>query len=118
MAWLVRTYLIWGDDTAPTGGLPDLLLRSGTVVLVVALAAGGYALVATAPVWLRGVVSVATVLLILMLWQLVTEALDSDWMTALAGGASAVLLGLYGFGRSRPDPPEEPVVRGGRRAAR
>lgn len=115
-AWLVRGLLIWGQETA-SGVLAEALLWAGTAAFAVGLAAAGYALVATAPIWLRMVVSVAVVLLVLAIWVLVDDALGSDWISALVGAGLAVAAGLWGLGRPGPAPVDPPPVRG-RRAAR
>ncbi|HEX6247019.1 MAG TPA: hypothetical protein VFZ64_04050, partial [Nocardioidaceae bacterium] len=75
LVWLVEAVVIWtgGADRAESG-LVQTLFLVGIVVLFVALAAAGYTLVEKAPVWLRAVVAVATPLLVLMVWQLVDQA--------------------------------------------
>lgn len=108
-----------GDRT--DSGLVRVLFVAGLVVLFVALAAAGYTLVERAPVWLRAVVAIATPLLVLMIWQLVDQAVEDD-ISAFAGGVVALVLGAWGLrrrssgGDSDPPPPPPPVR--GRRAAR
>lgn len=120
LVWLAEAVVIWtgGEDRAESGLVWTLFLV-GIVVLFVALAAAGYTLVEKAPVWLRAVVAVATPLLVLMVWQLVDQAVG-DAASAVVGGVVALGLGAWGLRRrsgSPADPPEPPPVRG-RRAAR
>lgn len=130
LVWLVRIGLV---AAGTADGVAEILFLVGLGLLVVALAAAGYALVATAPVWLRAVVALATPLLVLMVWQLLDQgvkaAWDSDgWLreeaTRLLVAVVALVLGGWGFRRRPPshdEPDAEPVapppVRG-RRAAR
>lgn len=122
LTWLAEAVLIWvngGDRT--DSGLVRVLFIAGLVVLFVALAAAGYTLVEKAPVWLRAVVAIATPLLVVMIWQLVDQAVEDD-ISALAGGVVALVLGAWGLrrkssGTSTEPPPPPPPVRG-RRAAR
>jgi hypothetical protein len=83
--------------------------------LVLSLAAGGYALVATAPVWLRLIVMVATPALGYMIWITLRAAFTTDHVPVLVVGVGMVAAGLIGLGRARPAP-QAPVR--GRRAAR
>ncbi len=120
LVWLAEAVVIWtaGEDRADSG-LAWALFLAGLVVLCVALAAAGYTLVEKAPVWLRAVVAVATPLLVLMVWQLVDQAVG-DAVSAVVGGVIALGLGAWGLRRrsgSSAPPPEPPPVRG-RRAAR
>ena len=85
-----------------------------------AFAALGYALVASAPVWLRGVVTIATPLLGLMVWLILRDSLPSDYVATAVGGVLLFVGGGIALGRTRgaappakPDPPAR-----GRRAAR
>lgn len=129
LVWLVRVGLI-GAGAAPD--IADVLLVVGLALLVVALAAAGYTLVETAPAWLRAVVALATPLLVLMIWQLLDQAIKGVWdgdswlreeAARLVAAVIALVMGAWGFGRRRParetdeEPPAPPPVRG-RRAAR
>lgn len=128
LVWLVRAGLI-GAGTAPDAA--DILLVVGLGLLVVGLAAAGYTLVETAPVWLRAVVALATPLLVMMVWQLLDQAIKGVWSgdswvrdeaARLVAVVVALGLGVWGFRRRRPsregdEPPAPPPVRG-RRAAR
>jgi hypothetical protein len=139
--WLVKAVLAWlGAGGAVTG----VLFVLGLVALVVALAAAGYTLVETAPAWLRGVVVVAMPALVLLVWQMLDQAVQAtlggsqepSQVSVLLGAVVALALGLWGRRRFRAEPgrrakpgrraepgrraaPEEPArpVRG-RRAAR
>lgn len=131
VGWLLKVFLIWfnGGENTDSGAV---LLTSvlGWAALFVALAAAGYTLVERAPVWLRGVVALATPLLVLMVWELMDQAIKSvypgsswlrDEVSVLVAGLIAIGMGLWGFTRHRPyedeDPAPPPPVRG-RRAAR
>lgn len=133
VGWLAKVALIWANNGENTdSGLVGIMYGIGLVGLFVALAAAGYTLVETAPVWLRAVVAVATPLLVLMVWVLLNQAIlavypgDSwlrDELGILVAAVIAVLMGLWGFRRKRPDEPADepdPPTRPerGRRAAR
>ncbi len=129
VGWLLKVFLIWGNGGENTDSGPVAYLYFvGWVALAVALGAAGYTLVERAPVWLRGVVAVATPLLVLMVWQLMDQAIKavypgSSWLrdelSVVVAGLLALVMGLWGFTRHRrveeTSPP--PPVRG-RRAAR
>ena len=112
--WIVAAYSAWGGTADQS-----LTYYAGMVALGVALAAAGYALVATAPMWLRVVVAVATPALGYMVWITVEQALDShDYLPVVGAGLAMVVAGGAGLvhAHARAETPE-PVVRG-RRAAR
>lgn len=118
LAWIAAAALGWGDDE-----LSQPLYLAGLVLLVVAFAAMGYALVATAPVWLRAVVTVATPVLGVMVWLILRDSLTADYVSGVVGGVLLVVGGGIGLGRGRgqaaterPERPDPPVR--GRRAAR
>ena len=116
LVWVVAAVLSWGDDE-----LNQSLYVAGLVLLVLAFAALGYSLVATAPVWLRAVVSIATPLLGLMVWLILRDSLSSDYVAAVVGGVLLLVGGGIALGRGgraapasgKPEPPAR-----GRRAAR
>jgi hypothetical protein len=110
VAWGGAAYLGWSNSNYEQ--YPYL---AGIPCLVIALLGMGYALVATAPVWLRLVVSVANALLGYMLWTLI---LDSMGKTLVTLGMAAVILfigGMVGLSRNRA---VQPATVGGHRAAR
>jgi hypothetical protein len=128
LGWLAKVMLVWASGGTNTGsGAVGVMFLVGLAGLLVALAAGGYALVATAPIWLRAVVSVALPLLVLMVWQLfdgVVKALytEDNWLrgelNVLLAAVVAVVLGLLGLQRARgANAPARPS-RGGHRLAR
>ncbi len=129
LAWLFRVGLVAMSSGHSTDSeLYGYATLVGWVALAVALAAAGYTLVERAPVWLRGVVAVATMLLVLMIWMLVDQGVDAtfsgdswlqDQVSTLISAVIALALGFWGFTRHRPSAPErpEPPARG-RRAAR
>ena len=117
VSWSVAALLAWGDTTVEAGPA-GLLVWFGAAVLVVALGSAGYALVATAPVWLRALVSVATPVLVAMVWTLVADALGAEYLSALVGALFALASGALGLRRGRPAAPVEPAPVRGRRAAR
>ena len=115
LLWIVAGALAWGEDS-----VNQPLYVAGLALLVVAFAALGYALVATAPVWLRAVVTIATPALGLMVWLILRDSL-AEYVAAVTGGVLLLAGGGIALARSRPpaartsDPP--PPARG-RRAAR
>lgn len=114
LVWVAAAVLSWGDE------LDQSLYLAGLALLVVAFAALGYSLVATAPVWLRAVVTVATPLLGLMVWLILRDSLPSDYVAAAVGGVLLFVGGGIALGRTsgaaRPAKPDPPAR--GRRAAR
>lgn len=116
LAWVASAVLGWGDEPEQYSYL------AGLVLLVLALAFGGYALVATAPIWLRALVAVATPALGYMVW-LTVEAAGTDYLMVVLAGAVMLLAGGIGLARggsparedldTQPGPPAR-----GRRAAR
>ena len=132
LAWFAKVGMIWFNEGENTdSGVVGMLEIAGWVLFAIALGAAGYTLVEKAPVWLRGVVAVATMLLVLMLWALVDQGIKavypgSSWLrdevSVLLAALIAILMALWGFGRHRPEPPSRsrrasPPPRG-RRAAR
>lgn len=114
LVWIVAAVVSWGDDE-----LNPALYVAGVVLLVAAFAALGYSLVATAPVWLRAVVTVATPLLGLMVWLILRDSIPADYVAAVVGGVLLLVGGGIALGRGSGTPPaapEKPVH--GRRAAR
>ena len=131
VGWLLKVVLIWlggGDIGGPLVAAMSVL---GLAALAIALSGGGYTLVERAPVWLRAVVTVATPLLVLMVWQLLDQAIKAvypgdswfrDELSTVVAAVAALGLGVWGFGRRRPEaaqraPRHAPPARG-RRAAR
>lgn len=127
VAWLVKVGLIWGNGGTNTdGGLVSVCYLLGLVALTVALLAAGYSVVASAPVWLRVVVSVA----VLALGWIIFGSIDSaakgvydgdDWLRdelgILISAALALVGGVASLLRSRGHEPEPRETRG-RRALR
>lgn len=113
VTWVVSAVLGWGGEPERFSYL------AGLVLLVVAFAAGGYALVATAPVWLRAVVTLATPVLGFMLWLVVRDTVGPDYLAVVVVGVLLIVGGGIGLGRAgggADDKPEPPIR--GRRAAR
>jgi hypothetical protein len=115
LTWVASAVLGWGDEPE------QLTYLAGLALMLLALALGGYALVATAPVWLRAIVAVATPALGYAVW-LSVEGLGTAYVLVVLAGVVLVVAGGIGLGRasangsdSGGDP--EPPVRG-RRAAR
>ena len=132
VGWLAKVFLLWLDGGEETdASLVSELALFGWALLALALMAAGYTVVEKAPVWLRGVVAVATALLVLMLWQLLDQGIKATYdgetwireeLSVAVAGVIAVIMGLWGFGRHRPEPQQRsrraaPPARG-RRAAR
>lgn len=112
--------LVWigAAFMASDGDLNQPLYWAAIALMVVAFAGMGYALVATAPIWLRGVVGIATPLLGAMVWWIVWDSLSAT----PAGIVTGVLLlvgGGVGLARSGGHEPAPPAAHArGRRAAR
>lgn len=114
VAWIAAALLAWGEDE-----LGAALYYAGFALLVVAFAALGYALVSTAPVWLRAVVTLATPALGAMVWLILDDAIPQAYVAAVVGGVLLLVGG--GIGLSQADGPAErtpPPPARGRRAAR
>jgi hypothetical protein len=113
LVWVAAAVLSWGDAELNRG-----LYLAGLVLLVASFAALGYSLVATAPVWLRAVVTIATPLLGLMVWLILRDSIPADYVAAVVGGVllfvgGGIALGRAGSAPAKPEPPAR-----GRRAAR
>ena len=114
VVWVVAAVLAWGD-----ADLDTTQYYVGFALLVVAFAAMGYALVATAPVWLRAVVTVATPLLGTMIWLIVRDSIADAYVSAVVGGVLLLVGGGIALGRvSASAPKKAPPPQRGRRAAR
>jgi hypothetical protein len=113
VVWVASAVLGWGGEQDQVSYLVGLAL------VVVALAFGGYALVATAPVWLRAVVAVATPALGFSVWLVVMDSVTPGYLPVVIGGVVLIVAGGIGLGRGaqRDEKPEPPPTRG-RRAAR
>lgn len=114
VAWIAAALLAWGEDE-----LEAALYLGGFALLVAAFAALGYALVSTAPVWLRAVVTLATPALGAMVWLIIKDAIPQAYVAAVVGGVLLVVGG--GIGLSQAGGPaaseEPPPPRGGHRRA-
>lgn len=108
-AWVVAALLAWGE-----GELDATLYLAGFALLVAAFAALGYALVSTAPVWLRGVVTLGTPALGAMVWLIIADAIGQAYVAAVVGGVLLVFGG--GIGLSQASAPEH--VEGSHRGRR
>ncbi len=132
VGWLVKVGLIWysGGETT-SGGLVDKAFYGGFAAFAVALGAAGYTLVDKAPVWLRGVVAIATPLLVLMMWQLFDQAVKAmyggdtwlhDQLSVIIGAVAALITGRWAHGRAvahaEAAAAQRPAPVRGRRAAR
>jgi hypothetical protein len=112
--------LLGGLLLAGAGGLPFLahdaadwhgtLAMAGYAAVVAALCVTGYGLVATAPVWLRLIVSVALPLLMASVWQVVDQAIHDrvdGWKGAatvhLLAGVIGLVAALVAFRRTASD---------------
>lgn len=102
------------------GGLPFLyhdasgwhgwLATAGYAAAVAALVVVGYGMVASAPVWLRIIVSVAMPLLLASVWQVVDQAIDervNGWKgpatVHLVAGVVVIVAALVEFRRTGRD---------------
>lgn len=130
--WLVKVGLIWySGGEVTSGGLVDKAFYGGFAAFAVALAAAGYTLVDKAPVWLRGVVAIATTLLVLMMWQLFDQAVKAmyagdtwlhDELSVIIAAIAALIMGRWAHGRAvahaEAVAEQRPAPVRGRRAAR
>ena len=110
LVWVAAAVVDWGGDVNP------VVYGVGVVWVLLALAGVGYHLVDTAPLWLRGVVCLATPLLGFGVWFTITELFAADYLVVLVGGLALLGSGGAVLARTRPEPAEAPVH--GRRAAR
>jgi hypothetical protein len=112
LAWISSAVLGWGVEPEQYSYV------AGLGLLVVSLAFGGYALVATAPLWLRAVVAAATPALGVTIW-LSVQGIGPRYVTVMLAGLGVLAGGGIGLGRSAPRTRQEPdrPIRG-RRAAR
>ncbi|HET6625542.1 MAG TPA: hypothetical protein VFG63_04070 [Nocardioidaceae bacterium] len=126
VAWLTEVALVWANGGDHSDGPPGVVHLIGIVVLAIALLAAGYATVATAPVWLRAVVSVAVLLLGWIIYASIDTAARGasdgggwlgDELGVLICAVVAVVAGGLGLARSRSAPPA-PQRAGGHRATR
>lgn len=111
LVWVAAAALDWGDDVNPIAYLV------GLVWFVVSLAALGYSLTAKAPVWLRGIVSLATPALGFMVWVTLRDPFLTNDLPVGVAGVMMVASGVRGVRRAKPKVRREAPVRG-RRAAR
>lgn len=123
--WLLKVALIWANGGTNTDDdLVAVVYFIGLAGLLVALLAGGYSVVTTAPIWLRAVVSVCATLLGLTLFTIIDDALKGmyssegwlrDELGILVAALIAVSVGVVGVVRSRQLEPKAPHA-GGHRA--
>ena len=126
--WLTKVALIWANGGSNTDdGLVGVMFFVGLGFLVLALAAGGYALVATGPIWLRGVVSVALPVMVSMVWQVIDDLIkaiytEENWLQGelniILAALIAVSLGLWKVRRSSSGGGDEPRHTRGNHIAR
>jgi hypothetical protein len=127
VGWLGRVTLIWANGGDSTDrGLVGAMFVVGLLGVVVALALAGYALVRTAPVWLRAVVTVAVPVLVLMVWQVLDPAIkavytDEGWLRdeliIILAALVALVGGVWGLVGTQPLTPERPAPPAPRRRA-
>jgi hypothetical protein len=96
VVWIVAAVLAWGAEPHRA------LYYAGLALMLLALAATGYALVATAPVWLRLVVTAATAALGLMIWLIVRDV-AADHIALLEGGLAQLLGAGIALSRRREE---------------
>jgi hypothetical protein len=110
LVWVVAAAVDQGGNVNPT------LRGVGLLCVLAALAASGYALVPTAPLWLRALVCLATPALGYAVWATVRDAFDTNSLPVLAGGLVALAIGGLVLARTRGDEVDPPVH--GHRASR
>lgn len=126
LAWLIAVALVgFGDGDGDGGVAASVCHGFGVVALAVALLAGGYATVATAPAWLRAIVCLAVLLLGWIVLASVAAAAravydGTGWFDDQVGTVTVAVLalvaGLVGMARTR-SLPRQPAA-GGHRATR
>jgi hypothetical protein len=125
LLWLVEVASVWAG-AAGDGLLTGALTLFGGLALAVALLAGGYSVVSTAPVWLRVLVSAAVLVLGWVLFLTIDSTAKGiyssdgwlhDEIGILVVAGLAVIVGAVVFRASPAPAPREAVTRG-RRAAR
>jgi hypothetical protein len=87
LLWVVAGLAGWGGDPQ------KLLYAAGSVCLAGAFGVAGYALVTSAPVWLRAVISVATPAFGAMVWVSLRSAFADDFLVVLVAGLAALAVG-------------------------
>jgi hypothetical protein len=130
LGWLVKVALIWaGGGEDADRGLVGVMFVAGLVCIVVALGAAGYTLVRTAPAWLRAVVTVAVPALVLVVWQMLDQAVkavytDEGWLrdelNVILAALVAVAAGVWALTlrqAASPEPTERPAAATHRRRA-
>lgn len=123
--WLVRALLVWaagGSGGDVSGVLVVACSVAGFAAIAVALLTAGYSTVATAPMWLRLVVSVALLSLGWVVYVSLAEVCG-DGPTVLLSAACALLAGAVGLVHARRQEPVAPArvpahAAGRRRATR
>ena len=115
LLWLVKAGLIWGNGGTNTDeGIVAVFYLAGLLVLAVAALAAGYAVVTTAPIWLRALVSVATLALFWILFSVIDSAAHAvysgdgwldDELGIVVTAVLALLAGLIALARRDPATP-------------
>lgn len=109
VSWLAKVGLIWANGGTNTDeGIVAVLYLAGLLVLAIAALAAGYAVVTTAPIWLRVVVSVATLALFWILYSVIDSAAQAmysgggwldDELGIVVTAVLALLVGLVALAR-------------------
>ncbi len=99
LVWAAAGAVGWGDD--PVTGAANTLALLGFVVLALAGAGLGYALVTTAPVWLRAVVTVCAGALVALVVTSIAPDLDFPATVLVVAGVVVALLGGLGLALGR-----------------
>lgn len=99
LLWVVGAVLGWGDD--PVADTADLLWLVGFGLLVLTGGLAGYALVATAPLWLRVVVTVCSAALVGVVATSLAPDLEIASTPLLVAGAVVLLGSLAGLAAAR-----------------
>jgi len=101
LVWIAGALLGWGDD--PVTDTADLLWLIGLTLLVVSGGLAGYALVASAPLWLRAVVTVCSAALVGVVVTTLAPDLEIAATPLLVAGVLLLLAAGAGLVAQRGD---------------
>lgn len=95
LAWIAA----WALDRFAGSGMADVLGWVGLVLVLLAAAVGGLALVPTAPAWLRAVAALGAAVLVWAVVATAQESVGSSRVVDLLAGVVAVVVAGTALGR-------------------